>query len=110
MADLVLRCLFGMYSTANLFAAGAEGLRALTSPKVVTVDRWPLLINTRVPRVLDYPIASLVQSWYDFKPFLLKSDVDVSCRDFISGLVALLYADAWHERMHGLVRLARAST
>ncbi|KAF8464975.1 Aldehyde/histidinol dehydrogenase [Gautieria morchelliformis] len=70
---------------------GPEGLLALTSPKAITVDRWPWLINTTIPAVLDYPIASLVQSW-----------------EFVSGLVALLYADAWMERMQGFLRLARA--
>lgn len=72
---------------------GPEGLLALTSPKAITVDRWPWLIHTSVPAVLDYPIASLVQSW-----------------DFVSGLIALLYAGAWIERIRGIVRLARAST
>ncbi|KAF8528166.1 meiotic sister-chromatid recombination aldehyde dehydrogenase [Hysterangium stoloniferum] len=73
--------------------SGPEGLLSLTYPKAVTVDRWPWLINTSIPAVLDYPIASLVQSW-----------------DFVSGLVAFLYANGWQERIHGLVRLVRASS
>lgn len=35
-------------------------------------------------------------------------DTFIINRDFVSGLVALLYADAWIERIHGIVRLARA--
>ena len=28
------------------------------------VDRWPNLIQTSIPPVLDYPLRSLLQSWY----------------------------------------------
>jgi hypothetical protein len=27
------------------------------------VDRWPALAETGIPKVLDYPIRSLVSSW-----------------------------------------------
>jgi len=67
---------------------GPEGLLALTSPKVITVDRWPWLINTSIPAVLDYPISSLTQSW-----------------DFVSGLLAFVYAEAWRDRLEGLRRI-----
>ncbi|KAJ6606472.1 Aldehyde/histidinol dehydrogenase [Mycena vulgaris] len=70
---------------------GPEGLRALTNPKAIMVDRWPALAQTDIPGVLDYPIRSLVTSW-----------------DFVSGLVSFLYADGWRRRMAGLVRLVRA--
>ncbi|KIJ53786.1 hypothetical protein M422DRAFT_154788 [Sphaerobolus stellatus SS14] len=72
---------------------GPEGLQALTSPKVITVDRWPWLVNTSIPAVLDYPIASLGQSW-----------------EFVSGLLAVLYAEPLSERAQGLIRLIRASS
>lgn len=42
---------------------GPEGLRALTLTKVIMVDRWPQIIQTSIPAVLDYPIRSMVQSW-----------------------------------------------
>ena len=42
---------------------GPEGLRALTNPKAIMADRWPALIQTGIPKVLDYPIRSLYQSW-----------------------------------------------
>ncbi|KAN0075408.1 Aldehyde/histidinol dehydrogenase [Tylopilus felleus] len=74
------------------FVGGPEGLRALTNPKAIVSDRWPTLMQTRIPKVLDYPIRSLVRSW-----------------DFVSGLVILLYADDYRTRFHGLVQLAQAS-
>lgn len=45
---------------------GPEGLRALTNPKAIVTDRWPSLMQTRIPKVLDYPIRSLVRSWFEF--------------------------------------------
>jgi hypothetical protein len=42
---------------------GPEGLRALTNVKAIMVDRWPALAETGIPKVLDYPIRSLVSSW-----------------------------------------------
>lgn len=43
---------------------GPEGLRALTNPKAIIVDRFPWLIQTSIPKALDYPVQSLAQSWY----------------------------------------------
>ena len=43
---------------------GPEGLRSLTSTKVIVVDRWPWLIQTSIPKPLDYPIRSISLSWY----------------------------------------------
>jgi acyl-CoA reductase-like NAD-dependent aldehyde dehydrogenase len=43
---------------------GPEGLRSLTLTKAIMVDRWPSFIQTSIPKVLDYPMRSLVQSWY----------------------------------------------
>lgn len=42
---------------------GPEGLRSLTNPKAIVVDRWPFLFQTSIPAALDYPIRSLVHSW-----------------------------------------------
>ena len=44
--------------------AGPEGLRSLTNPKAVIVDRWPSFIQTTIPKVLDYPLRSLKHSWF----------------------------------------------
>ncbi|KAF8232284.1 meiotic sister-chromatid recombination aldehyde dehydrogenase [Tricholoma matsutake] len=71
---------------------GPEGLRALTNPKAIIVDRWPALIQTRIPKVLDYPIRSLCKSW-----------------EFSSGLVRFMYADGWRNRLRGLYTLLRAT-
>ncbi|KAJ7929198.1 Aldehyde/histidinol dehydrogenase [Mycena leptocephala] len=70
---------------------GPEGLRALTNVKAIMVDRWPALAQTGIPKVLDYPIRSLVSSW-----------------EFVSGLVSFLYADGWRRRIAGVVRLVQA--
>lgn len=67
MDDLVFRIpsqLFHLYSIVCSFQGGPEGLRALTNPKAIMVDRWPSLIQTSIPQVLDYPIRSLSSSWY----------------------------------------------
>lgn len=67
---------------------GPEGLRALTNPKAIVTDRWPWLIQTGIPKPLDYPIRSLSQGW-----------------DFVSGLIGLFYADGWRGRFQGLNKL-----
>ncbi|KAG0705301.1 Aldehyde/histidinol dehydrogenase [Suillus ampliporus] len=71
---------------------GPEGLRALTNPKAIVTDRWPSFIQTSIPKVLDYPIRSLVRSW-----------------DFVHGLTMLLYADGYRARFNGLLQLSKAS-
>ncbi|PPR03524.1 hypothetical protein CVT24_007010 [Panaeolus cyanescens] len=68
---------------------GPEGLRSLTNPKAIIVDRWPSLIQTGIPPVLDYPLRSLSQSW-----------------EFVSGLVRLLYAESWRTRLGALLTVA----
>lgn len=42
---------------------GPEGLRSLTLTKAIVVDRWPSFVQTKIPKVLDYPMRSLIQSW-----------------------------------------------
>ncbi|KZT30800.1 Aldedh-domain-containing protein [Neolentinus lepideus HHB14362 ss-1] len=71
---------------------GPEGLRSLTNPKAIMVDRWPWLIQTSIPKVLDYPIASVQQSWA-----------------FASGLIGVLYADGWRARFDSLTKLMNAA-
>jgi len=70
---------------------GPEGLRSLTAPKAIMADRWPWLIQTSIPSILDYPIRSLVQSW-----------------EFVSGLTAFVYGDSMTERFEGLLRILLA--
>ncbi|KAI9462933.1 Aldedh-domain-containing protein [Russula earlei] len=70
---------------------GPEGLRSLTNPKAVVVDRWPWLVQTSIPRPLDYPIRSGAQAW-----------------DIASGIVDALYADGWRESFEGIRRLVNA--
>ena len=43
---------------------GSEGLRSLTNPKAVIVDRWPWLLETSIPSPLDYPIRSPLRAWW----------------------------------------------
>lgn len=71
---------------------GPEGLRGLTSPKAVMVDRWPSLLQTSIPRILDYPVGSLTQSW-----------------EFVSGLIGMMYGDSWYRRWQGLKGLMGAA-
>jgi len=72
--------------------AGPEGLRALTNVKAIMVDRFPSLIQTSIPKVMDYPIRSLHYSW-----------------EFTSGLIRFLYADSLRTQFRGLVALIRAA-
>merc|ERR1711920_522610 len=71
--------------------AGPEGLRGCCLQKSVLVDKFPSLITTNVPSVLQYPVtrASL---------------------EFFTGLIELLYG---HEdaatRLNGLVKVIKAS-
>lgn len=43
---------------------GPEGLRSLTNPKAIIIDRYPRIFQTSIPKVLDYPLRSLHWSWY----------------------------------------------
>jgi len=43
--------------------AGEEGLRGVCNLKSVLVDRWPSLINTGIPPIVDYPITRPEESW-----------------------------------------------
>ncbi|KAL5518794.1 MSC7 [Sanghuangporus vaninii] len=70
---------------------GPEGLRSLTNPKAIVVDRWPFLVQTGIPAPLDYPIRSLISSW-----------------EFVGGLIQLLHGDTLHTRFYGFVQLIRA--
>ncbi|KIK63576.1 hypothetical protein GYMLUDRAFT_221740 [Collybiopsis luxurians FD-317 M1] len=70
---------------------GPEGLRSLCNPKVIVYDWWPSLIQTSIPKVLDYPIRSLGTSF-----------------EFTSGLIRFFYADTWRARIQGLITVIQA--
>ncbi|PCH34198.1 meiotic sister-chromatid recombination aldehyde dehydrogenase [Wolfiporia cocos MD-104 SS10] len=71
---------------------GPEGLRSLTNPKAIMVDRFAWLMQTTIPPQLDYPIQSVTTSW-----------------QFLSGLTGFTYGDSWRTRIEGLVQLVKAS-
>ncbi|KAF8429011.1 Aldehyde/histidinol dehydrogenase, partial [Tirmania nivea] len=52
--------------------AGEEGLRGVCNLKSVLVDRWPSLINTGIPPIVDYPITRPEESWNFTKGMLLQ--------------------------------------
>ncbi|KAG6836748.1 hypothetical protein H0H93_003824 [Arthromyces matolae] len=69
-----------------------EVLKAVvTVDSAIMTDRWPALIQTSIPKVLEYPVRSLVQSW-----------------EFTTGLIRFLYADGWRARIRGLATLVAA--
>lgn len=85
-------------------------MRSLTNPKAIVVDRWPWLIQTGIPAILDYPVRSLPKSWYVIPKLLLVRPKKRSFRrEFISGLIEVVYADGLRGRLQGLIRLVRAS-
>ncbi|KAH9484084.1 Putative aldehyde dehydrogenase-like protein C21C3 [Psilocybe cubensis] len=71
---------------------GPEGLRSLTNPKAIITDRWPSLVQTSIPKVLDYPLRSLRSSW-----------------EFSAGLVRFLYGYGWRTRIAGLFTVIGAA-
>ena len=80
--------------------------------KAVIVDRWPAFIQTGIPSVLDYPIRSLVASWsvsFQNDDIFGINVTLVYVRDFVSGLIAFVYANTWYERLRGLGGLISAS-
>ncbi|TEB36199.1 meiotic sister-chromatid recombination aldehyde dehydrogenase [Coprinellus micaceus] len=69
---------------------GPEGLRSLTNPKSVIMDRF--WISTTVPPVLHYPLKSIGTSWV-----------------FVSSLVEFLYGYGWRARIGAVFRLIKAA-
>ncbi|OCH89541.1 meiotic sister-chromatid recombination aldehyde dehydrogenase [Obba rivulosa] len=82
----------GMKASGYGRFGGPEGLRSLTNPKAIVVDRFGWLVSTSIPRPVDYPIRSMAQSW-----------------QFISGLIGFVYAEEWRTRIESLMGLIRAS-
>lgn len=50
-------------------------------------DRWPALIQTSIPTVIDYPVRSLSQSWYVFASCLALIAVNST---FYSGILPVV--------------------
>lgn len=76
-ADMVASVRFNLSSLPSFLpclrfprarVGGPEGLRSLTNPKVLIVDKFPSFIQTSIPSALDYPVRSLVQSWCVLTP------------------------------------------
>ena len=70
--------------------AGEEGLRGLCNLKSVCKDRFPTLVRTQIPKVLDYPMRSAAAGWQVCK-----------------GMVELGYAANLTERAEGLWRILK---
>jgi acyl-CoA reductase-like NAD-dependent aldehyde dehydrogenase len=68
---------------------GPEGLRAVCHQKSITVDRWPLLIQTFLPPVLQYPMTNV-------------GDAIVVTRD----LVNIIY-HGWAGRVQAVVEIVK---
>jgi hypothetical protein len=79
-----------MYTSGYGRFAGEEGLRSLCNTKAVCRDRFPRLINTTIPKPLDYPIASAKKGW-----------------KMCVGIVELGYGETLKRRAAGLLKLAR---
>jgi hypothetical protein len=67
--------------------AGIEGLRSLCNAKSICADRWPALIQTRIPTNLDYPLPA--NAWHMSR-----------------GVVELGYGTSLSRRWQGIRKLA----
>ncbi|KAF9950325.1 Meiotic Sister-Chromatid recombination aldehyde dehydrogenase [Mortierella alpina] len=68
---------------------GPEGLRGVCHQRSVTVDRWPMLIQTFLPPVLQYPMTNV-------------GDAIVVTRD----LVNIIY-DGWLGRLRSVIEIVK---
>ncbi|KAK9825118.1 hypothetical protein WJX74_010698 [Apatococcus lobatus] len=68
---------------------GIEGLRALCIPKSVTEDRFPWLMRTDIPPLLQYPVKA-------------------AAFDFVCGLVKMFYGLTLRDQLQGIVKIVRA--
>ncbi|KAF9904052.1 Meiotic Sister-Chromatid recombination aldehyde dehydrogenase [Lobosporangium transversale] len=68
---------------------GAEGLRGVCHQRSITVDRWPMLIQTSLPPILQYPMNNV-------------GDAIVVTRD----LVNIIYA-GWLERIKSVFDIVK---
>lgn len=70
--------------------AGEEGLRAVCNIKSISRDRWPGLIQTRIPELLDYPLRDSWEAW-----------------EMVQGIVEMGYAP-WKGKVAGVKRMLSA--
>ncbi|KAA8905493.1 Aldehyde/histidinol dehydrogenase [Sphaerosporella brunnea] len=68
--------------------AGAEGLRGVCNLKAVAVDRFPRIVGTSIPPVVDYPLKDGQRAWR-----------------FTKGLVELGYGETVMRKVNGLGKL-----
>ncbi|PWW78831.1 ALDH-like protein [Tuber magnatum] len=68
--------------------AGVEGMRAVCNVKAVCEDRFPRLMSTAIPPVVDYPIGDGNRGWR-----------------FTKGLIELAYGESWGRVAGGLWKL-----
>lgn len=52
-----------LMSVSCFSAGGPEGLRALCNTKAVIADRFGWLVQTSIPKPIDYPVQPAAQSW-----------------------------------------------
>mmetsp|Transcript_60585 Transcript_60585/g.192323 ORF Transcript_60585/g.192323 Transcript_60585/m.192323 type:complete len:285 (+) Transcript_60585:86-940(+) len=67
--------------------AGVEGLRGCCVPKAVCEDALPLLLDTRIPPPLQYPIADI---GFGFVSSLVKMFYGHSVADKVGGVVSVI--------------------
>lgn len=88
---------------------GPEGIRALTTTKAIVEDRFGWAIQTTIPKQLDYPVASIKESWCVQRCLRPSHSLIRPCREFVSGLIGFIYGDSWRTRIDSLTQLIQAS-
>ena len=78
---------------------GEEGLRALCNVKAVCRDKWPGLVETRIPALLDMPA-----------PKVGSAEMGGSLRaaEMVQGVIEVGYAIKLSGRVAGVIRIVRA--
>ena len=69
--------------------AGIEGLRALCLERSVVTDRFPGIIQTSIPKSIDYPIDP------------------TKGIPFVHSLIQLFYSESWIDKLKGIVGLIK---
>ena len=67
--------------------AGIEGLRGCCHIRSIAEDSFPLLMDTRIPPFMQYPVP---ESGFDFASSLIRMFYGVGIADKIAGLMSLL--------------------
>ena len=69
--------------------AGIEGLRALCLERSVVTDRFPGIIQTSIPKSIDYPIDP------------------TKGIPFVHSLIQLFYSESWIDKLKGIIGLIK---